>query len=196
MYLLHGILYPARFSAHKLGPYAFRGLSILDECRQPLFAEGMSHLLSKQQQRSLEPRLLRQLLQASTLARAAGMPVSLPEPLEKSAAKWWRTTANRVPSLSHDGVSRTLKNLGVKHKILVFLMEGLPTVDIALEAGTDQQKVAIQVNLTVRDSSLESAVFITLEVSELTGTSICACVCPCVQLCVSACIFATGGWPT
>lgn len=121
------------------------GLSILDECRQPLFSEGMSQLLDKQQQRSLEPRLLRQLLQASALARAAGMPVSLPQPLEKAAAKWWRTTANRVPSLSHDGVSRSLKNLGVKHKVLVFLVEGLPTVDIALEAGTDQQKVAIQV---------------------------------------------------
>ncbi|BDA48783.1 probable RAP domain-containing protein, chloroplastic [Coccomyxa sp. Obi] len=121
------------------------GLSILDECREPLFAEGISQLLDKQQQRSLEPRLLRQLLQASALARAAGMPVSLPQALEKAAAKWWRTTANRVPSLSHDGVSRTLKNLGVKHKVLVFLLEGLPTVDIALEAGTDQQKVAIQV---------------------------------------------------
>ncbi len=131
----------------------FRGLSILDECNQPLFVESMSQLLENKQQAVLEPRLLRQLLQASALAQAAGVSVSLPEPLHKAAAKWWRTTANTVPSLTHDGVSRTLKNLGVKHRVLVFLQEGLPTVDIALEAWGDQPKVAIQVR-TVSTLSL------------------------------------------
>lgn len=158
----------------------------------------MSQLLDKQQQRSLEPRLLRQLLQASTLARAAGMPVSLPQPLEKSAAKWWRTTANRVPSLSHDGVSRTLKNLGVKHKVLVFLMEGLPTVDIALEAGTDQQKVAIQVIVYCQRSEprkcyLQDCIF-SSNCFELIGMSMCAHVEVC-DVCLSM-SFAPGGWPT
>lgn len=105
----------------------------------------MSQLLDKHQQRSMEPRLLRQLLQAAALAQAAGVPVSLPETVEKAAAKWWRTTATAVPSLSHEGVSHTLKRLGVKHRVLVFLREGLPTVDIAVEAWADQQKVAIQV---------------------------------------------------
>ena len=127
----------------------FRGLSILDQCSQPLFTEGMCQLLDRQQQRSLEPRLLRQLLQASALAQAAGVSISLPQPIAKAAGKWWRASANRVPSLSHDGVSRTLKHLGVKHKMLVFLGEGLPTVDIALEAGAEQQKVAIQVTYLV-----------------------------------------------
>ncbi len=169
----------------------------MDECRQPLFAVGTSQLLDKQQQRSLEPRLLRQLLQASTLARAAGVPVSLPQPLEKSAAKWWRTTANRVPSLSHDGVSRTLKNLGVKHKVLVFLMEGLPTVDIALEAGTDQQKVAIQVIYTVKDLAqevLSARVHLTRRISELVTCS-CMRMLRCTDMCLSM-SFAPGGWPT
>ena len=136
----------AEIKSEKWGP-VHRGISILDECQQSMFAEGMSQLLDKQQQRSLEPRLLRQLLQASALAQAAGVPVSLPQVLEKAAAKWWRATANTVPSLSHDGVSHTLKRLGVKHRVLVFLREGLPTIDIALEAWADQQKVALQVRL-------------------------------------------------
>lgn len=118
---------------------------MLEEWQQALFADGMRLVLDAHQQRSLEPRLLRQLLQASALARAAGVPVSLPERVEKAAAKWWRTTATTVPSLSHGGVSRTLKGLGVKHRVVVFLGDGLPTVDIALEDTVNQQRVAIQV---------------------------------------------------
>lgn len=102
----------------------------------------MRDVLQRHEQRSLEPRLLRQLLQAAALARAQGVRAALPEAMARTASKWWGTAANKVPSLSHVSVSGLLKGMGVEHTSMVPLGAGLPTVDIAVDG---EQPVAIQV---------------------------------------------------
>jgi hypothetical protein len=107
-----------------------------------VFSKALREALRRHEQRSLEPRLLRQLLQAAALARTDGVSAALPEPLARSATKWWNTTASKVASLSHTGVSSLLKSMKVDHRVMVRLGGGLPTVDIAVEGS---QPIAIQV---------------------------------------------------
>lgn len=129
---------------------------MLGQCRQALFGEALQAVLQKHAQRSLEPRLLRQLLQAAALARAQGVPAALPEAVAKTAGKWWGTTANKVPSLSHVGVSGLLKSMGVEHTVMVTLGAGLPTVDIAIDG---EHPVAIQVCQLLHCAMLNGAMF-------------------------------------
>ena len=79
------------------------------------------------------------------LAEAAGVEVSLPAQVRRTAAKWWSTTRNMVPSLSHSSISAQLRQRGVPHTMLVHLGEGLPTADIAIQPKNGSKSLAIQV---------------------------------------------------
>ncbi len=124
---------------------------MLGECHQPIFGVALALVLSEgdEQRRVLEPRLLRQLLQASMMAQAQGVEASLPPHVQRAAAKWLHANSNTVPSLSHMRASKALKSLGLKHQLMVSVAEGLPTVDIALEQPSGGQQVAVQVFLVL-----------------------------------------------
>ena len=120
---------------------------MLGECKQPVFDVALALMLtdSDEQRRVLEPRLLRQLLQASVMAQAQGVAAELPPHVQRAAAKWLHANSNTVPSLSHARASKALKSLGVKHQLMVSVAEGLPTVDIAVEHPMGGQPIAVQV---------------------------------------------------
>lgn len=84
-------------------------------------------------------------MQAAVLAEAAGVEVSLPAQLRRTAAKWWSATRNMVPSLSHSSISAQLRQRGVPHTMLVHLGEGLPTADIAIQPKNGSRALAVQV---------------------------------------------------
>ncbi|CAL5223598.1 g6137 [Coccomyxa viridis] len=121
------------------------GLGVMDLCDQPIFEAAFEAAVQRHSYRSLEPRLLRQLLQAAALAEAAGVEVSMPEQTRRTAAKWWGATRNIVPSLTHSSVSQQLRQQGVPHKMLLPLGDGLPTIDIAIQPKTGSRSVAVQV---------------------------------------------------
>jgi hypothetical protein len=120
-------------------------LGVLGESRQPIFAQALALMLGETEIRLMEARLLRQLLQASLLAREQGVPAELPPHLEQAAAKCWRSTSNAVPSLSHLRVAGLLKTLGVKHSLMAGVGLGLPVIDIAIEPEAGRPPVAVQV---------------------------------------------------
>ena len=124
---------------------AHRGLGVLGESRQPIFAQALALLLGDTEKRLMEARLLRQLLQASLLARVQEVPAELPPHLEQAAVKCWRSTSNAVPSLSHLRIAALLKTLGVKHSLMMGVGVGLPVIDIALQAEAGRLPVAVQV---------------------------------------------------
>lgn len=66
-----------------------RGLGVLGESRQPVFASALALVLAEDEQRIMEPRLLRQLLQASLLAQAQDVAAQLPPRMEQAAMKWY-----------------------------------------------------------------------------------------------------------
>ena len=79
------------------------------------------------------------------LAEAAGVEMSLPAQLRRTAAKWWSTTRNMVPSLSHSSISAQLRQRGVPHTMLVHLGEGLPSAEIAIQPKNGSRALAVQV---------------------------------------------------
>ena len=84
-------------------------------------------------------------MQAFCLAEGAGVDVSMPENTRRTAAKWWSTTRNMVPSLSHSSISQQLREQGVPHAMMVPLGDGLPTADIAIQPKTGSRSIAVQV---------------------------------------------------
>ena len=119
----------------------------MGESRQPIFAQALSSALGGTDRRLLEPRLLRQLLQASQLAHAQGVPAELPPHVVQAAVKSWRAASSTVPSLSHLRVSGLLKTLRVEHSTMMGVGDGLPVIDIAIQPDASRVPVALQVPL-------------------------------------------------
>ena len=120
----------------------------MGESRQPIFAQALSLVLGETDKRLLEPRLLRQLLQASQLAYAQGVLAELPPHVLQAGVKSWRTASSAVPSLSHLRVSGLLKTLGVKHSTMRSVGDGLPVIDIVIEPDASRLPVAMQVMIS------------------------------------------------
>ena len=65
-----------------------RGLALMGRADHPAFARLLETVITSHQQRFLEPRLMRQVFQAATIARALRTPAALPPDLEATAHKW------------------------------------------------------------------------------------------------------------
>lgn len=69
--------------------YVCRGMALMGKTGHPSFPVAIGAIVDSHQQRALEPRLMRQLFQAVSAARALGHPVEIPADLEGTAHKWY-----------------------------------------------------------------------------------------------------------
>lgn len=65
-----------------------RGLALSGDIHHPVFPVAINAMVTSNQKRQLEPRLMRQLFQAVASARVLGADVSIPRELEQTAYKW------------------------------------------------------------------------------------------------------------